>query len=249
MDSKQKEAAEILIRKGKEFLNRPYRKIEFTGNPVADELLNDIESFPHAFVLACIMDRQIKAERAWLIPYKISIEIGGFEFSRLLEMEQNQIKEIFSRKHLHRFYNIMAENFYQGVQKIHRDYDDDASNIWKGNPESITIVEKFLKFKGVEKKIANMAANILARDFKIPMANYTGINISPDIHVKRVFKRLGFISQNASNDELIQSARELNPEYPGIFDLPCWEIGRNWCKPKEPDCMSCYLEPYCPKKI
>jgi len=36
-----------------------------------------------------------------------------------------------------------------------------------------------------------------------------------------VFQRLGFISRNASNEELIYSARELNPDYPGIFDLSC----------------------------
>ena len=62
-----------------------------------------------------------------------------------------------------------------------------------------------------------MAANILARDFKILMADYICIDVSPDTYVKRVFKRLGFISKNASNYELIYSARELNPEYPGIF--------------------------------
>jgi endonuclease III len=71
--------------------------------------------------------------------------------------------------------------------------------------------------------------------------------VSPDTHVKRVFKRLGIISKDASDDELIYSARELNPEYPGIFDLSCWDIGRKWCKPKEPDCNNCELKVYCPK--
>jgi len=81
------------------------------------------------------------------------------------------------------------------------------------------------------------------------MSDYTCIDISPDTHVRRVFKRLGVISKNASNDELIYSARELNPEYPGIFDLSCWEIGRNWCKLQKPQCEDCYLHEYCPKKI
>ena len=248
-NSLQEKIIEILIERGNVLFKQPYRKIEFTKNPEADDLLNNLEEFPHAFVLASIMDRQIKAEKAWLIPYEISKEIGGFEFSRLLRLNQHDFKRIFRKRNLHRFNDVMAENFYFGIQKIHRDYDNDAANIWKDCPRSATVVRRFLEFKGVGVKIATMAANILARDFKIPMKDYICIDISPDIHVKRVFKRLGLISKNASNDELIYRARELNPQYPGIFDLSCWEIGRKWCKPKKPNCNNCYLNIYCPKRL
>ena len=96
-----------------------------------------------------------------------------------------------------------------------------------------------------------MAANILARDFKIPLRDFFCIDISPDVHVKRVFKRAGLIPNNAPNENemLIYTARELYPIYPGIFDLPCWEIGRNWCKPTNPQCNQCYLNDVCPKKV
>jgi len=239
----------ILIQKGEELLNQPYREIKFTKNQEADKLLNNLKELPHAFVLACVMDRQIKAERAWLIPYEISKELGSFKFPKLLRLNLSQIKKIFRGKNLHRFNEIMAENFYSAIQKIHRDYNDDALNIWRDEPSSATVVRRFLEFKGVGVKIATMATNILARDFKIPMKDYISIDISPDVHVKRVFKRLGFISKDASNDELIYSARELNLEYPGIFDLSCWYIGRNWCHPRNPECNDCYLNNYCPKKI
>ena len=237
----------ILIEKGKRLFNQPYKKIEFTKNPEADELLNNIKNYPHAFVLACIMDRQIKAERAWLIPYEISKEIGGFKFPKLLKLSLAQIKNIFKRRNLHRFNDTMAENFYFAIQRIYDNYNEDASNIWKDKPRSAAVVKRFLEFKGVGVKIATMAANILAREFKIPMKDYICIDISPDVHVKRVFRRLGFISKEGDNDELIYSARELNPEYPGIFDLSCWKIGRNWCHPKNPNCKNCYLNKYCSK--
>ena len=94
-----------------------------------------------------------------------------------------------------------------------------------------------------------MAVNILARDFKVPMGDHIYIDVSPDIQVLRVFKRIGLISKNATNDELIYCARELNLEYPGIFDLSCWEIGRNWCRPRNPTCIDCYLSKYCPKIV
>ncbi len=94
-----------------------------------------------------------------------------------------------------------------------------------------------------------MATNILARDFKIPMQDKICIDISPDVHVRRVFKRLGFISDTRNIDELVYCAKELYPEYPGIFDLSAWEIGRNWCRPENPNCNICYLDKYCPKNI
>ena len=249
MNDPQKHIVEILTKRGNALLKEPYKKIEFTKNTEADELLNNLDEYPHAYVLACIMDRQIKAERAWLIPYEISKEIGGFEISRLLKMELNQVKKIFNINSLHRFNDTMSEFFHLGIQKIHKGYNDDATSIWKDAPRSATIVRRFLEFPGAGIKIATMAANILARDFKIPMVDYICIDISPDVHVKRVFYRLGFIQEKASNEELIFCARELNPLYPGIFDLSCWEIGRNWCRPKDPNCSDCYLNQYCPRKI
>jgi len=248
INSKEK-IVNILIEKGNELFKQPYKYIEFTKNKESDKLLNNLKDFPHAFVLASVMDRQIKAERAWLIPDEISKEIKGFKISQLLKINQEDMVEIFERKNLHRFNKIMGKNFYLAIQKIHNNYQDDAFNIWKGNPRSATIVRRFLEFNGVGIKIATMAANILARDFKIPMKDYINIDISPDVHVMRVFKRLGFMSKDASNDDLVYCARELNPMYPGIFDLSCWEIGRSWCRPNKTICEECYLNDYCMKKL
>ncbi|MFN3467304.1 MAG: iron-sulfur cluster loop, partial [Candidatus Brocadiales bacterium] len=201
---------QILIRRGNELFGLPYKIKKFTGNLGADALLNNLKQFPHAFVLACVMDRQIKAERAWLIPYRVSQDIDGFEFKKLLRLGLGPIKDIFRKRKLHRFNNMMAENFYSAVQLIHNKYNDDASAIWKDNPKSATLVRRFLEFRGVGIKIATMATNILARGFKISMQDRIYIDISPDVQVKRVFIRLGFIPKDASNDELIYCARELH---------------------------------------
>ena len=241
---------EIIIERGNELLNQSKLDlVRFTDNIESDKLMNDLENRSHAYVLACVMDRQIKAERAWQIPYLISQEIGSFDFNELLKLDLDNIKEIFKNKSLHRFNDIMAKNFYEAIQLIHNKYDDEASNIWKDNPKSATIVRRFLEFKGIGVKIATMATNILARDFKIPMQDRICIDISPDVQVKRVFWRIGFIGKDSSNDELIYCARELNPEYPGIFDLSAWEIGRNWCRPNNPKCSECYLNKYCEKHL
>ncbi|MBT6338563.1 MAG: iron-sulfur cluster loop [Desulfobacula sp.] len=244
------EIKEILIKRGNELLNeKKVDLVRFTDNIESDKLMNDFENTPHAYVLACVMDRQIKAERAWQIPYRISTLIGSFKFSDLQKLSLDKLKEYFNNNSLHRFNETMAENFYETIQLIHKKYDGDAVNIWKDNPKSATIVRRFLEFKGIGIKIATMATNILARDFKIPMQDHLCIDISPDVQVRRVFWRIGFIDKDSNNDELIYCARELYPGYPGIFDLSAWEIGRNWCRPKNPQCEKCYLNNNCQKNL
>lgn len=242
-----KSIVHILVSKGNDLLRKPFEPIVFTKVFDADALLNDLTNYPHAFVLACVMDRQIKAERAWLIPYLVKKEIGNFELKRLLELELDYLKHIFQANSFHRFNETMAELFYKAIHLIDKKYSGDASMIWKNNPSSAAVVRRFLEFNGVGIKIASMAANILSREFKIPMQDRLCIDISPDVQVKRVFIRLGFIAKDATNDQLIYTARELHPEYPGIFDLSAWEIGRNWCRPSNPDCQNCYLNDFCPK--
>ena len=76
----------LLVKIGKErFAKETSQLVHFVDDDNANSLLNDIENYPHAYVLACLMDRQIKAERAWVIPFEIYKEIGSFNFDELEE--------------------------------------------------------------------------------------------------------------------------------------------------------------------
>jgi endonuclease III len=79
------------------------------------------------------------------------------------------------------------------------------------------------------------------------MSDQASIDVSPDVHIRRVFERLGYTHPHADDYEIIYTARELNPSYPGVFDLSVWEVGRNWCRPSAPACDKCYLSSCCPK--
>lgn len=211
------------------------------------ELVNDLDRYPHAYVLGCVMDRQIKAERAWKIPERVRNRLGSFEFDRLAELSQQDVRRIFHEPEaLHRFPNTMAEHFHSAVQRIEEEYDGDASSIWSGSIGSATLVRRFLRFDGVGPKIATMAANILVRDFSIELADRHYIDISVDSHVKRVFQRLGLVPKGASNFEVTFAAREMHSDYPGVFDLAVWEIGRKWCHPGKPSCPECHMRDICP---
>jgi len=108
------------------------------------------------------------------------------------------------------------------------------------------VVFRFLQFHGVGPKIATMAANILARRFKVRFSDYTAIDISADVHVRRVFRRLGLVRSGATPDEVIYKARALNPEFPGILDFAAFSIGREWCRPRIQLCGECYMQGVCP---
>jgi endonuclease III len=239
-----------LVRKGLELFNSPAELVDFTGNDAADLLLNDFDNHPHAYVLACIMDRQIKAEKAWMIPYLISKKTCSFDFEFLLGLSQEEIHKLMTEPTpLHRFPKEMSLNFYKAIELINNKYQGNAANIWNDIPSSAVIVNRFLEFRGVGQKIATMAANILVRHFKIKLKDYVCIDISVDIHVIRVFERLGFVAKNATTDQIVLTAKSLHPEFPGLMDFPAWEIGRKWCRPTNPICNDCYLNDICLKVI
>jgi len=147
---------------------------------------------------------------------------------------------------LHRFVDIMADLFYSCVHRIKNNYAGNAALIWADKPSSAEVVYRFLEFDGVGPKIGCMAANILAREFKIPLSDYYSIDISADVHVRRVFSRLSLCAADVTVEQVIYKARALYPEFSGMMDLPCWEIGRNWCKSRGPVCGDCYMNDLCP---
>lgn len=196
------------------------------------------------------MDRQIRAELAWLIPFKIAEKLGNFKFSTLENLSISKVKELIQKpKPLHRYTEQMGKNFFFAIQTIKESFEGNASKIWAGCPSSAEVVYRFLQFRGVGPKIATMATNILARDFKIPLEDYYSIDISADIHVRRVFYRLGLTTKDASIEEIIYRARAIHPKFPGLMDLPSWEIGRNWCKQNKPKCFDCYMNKLCPSSL
>ncbi len=236
-----------LIKHGMQHMRKRPKLVKFTDVDEYDELLNDLKNYPHAFVIACVMDRQIKAEKAWSIPSKLKERIGSFEFNALYEITERQIGKLLCfPTPLHRFTEKMSSCLYSAIQIIGDKYGGNAALIWSGHPSSAEVVFRFLQIHGIGPKIATMAVNILTRNFKVKLKDYYSIDISVDIHVKRVFGRLGLTGQTASIEEIIYKARALNPHFPGLLDFPCYEVGKHWCRPKKKLCKECYLSDVCP---
>ncbi len=243
-----KKLKEQLVKEGYERLKSPASFIDFTTVHDADILLNDLAGHPYAFVIGCIMDRQIKAEKAWIIPYELKQRLGFIDFSQLAKLEETSPGKIdeamLQPTPLHRYSNVMTEILHDAIQRINKVYSGNAGAIWADRPASAKIVQRFREFRGVGQKISNMAANILIRDFRVEVSERCSVDISLDIHVTRVFTRMGFVPPNSTAEFIFSRARELHPNYPGIFDLILWEHGRNVCKSR-PLCGECRFNSLC----
>ena len=165
-------AAAILAKRGWTLFDQPPQPIEFTDLPQANALLNDLAGHPHAFVLACLCDRQDSAVRVWRIPYLLGQRVGSVAFDDLAALSAEQIAlAMIEPEPLHRYPAMMAEVVHRGLQHIAGRYKGDAARLWGGTPSSASIILGFLGFYGAGIKIASMAANILVRELKIPVSD------------------------------------------------------------------------------
>lgn len=176
-------------------------------------------------------------------------KIGGYGFKYFQDLTAREIKELFVNNSLHRFNSNVSNEYYRAIQKLNDEYHGVANNIWSSTDSSAVIYGRLLQFHGIGQKIASMAVNILLRHFKISIRDMQWIDVSPDRHVIRVFKRTGIIRSEASKEEIIWKARELNPKYPGVFDLATFTIGKEFCTSSNPNCRDCPLTNECLKII
>lgn len=109
----------------------------------------------------------------------------------------------------------------------------------KYNSEVPCDIDELCKFRGVGRKTANL---VLSRGFNTPA-------ICVDVHVHRIFNRLGYIK--TANPEETEFA--LRKKLPVEFWIPINTLlvthGQNVCKPVKPMCEKCPVEQYCKKVI
>ena len=219
------------------------------GTKAYNDKIADLENYPHLFVLSCMMDTGMNSDKAWIIPYKVAQELlnGDLTFPAFASLSEDAIVQAFEKGNFHRYKTVKGKVFYSAIRKIANEYDGDASAIWGDNPDSSLIISRFLEFDGCGIKIATMATNLLYRNYKVPMSNLSSIEVSPDVHVRRIFYRTGLVnSSEVSESQIIYAARFLNPDYPGIVDRLSWLLGKTKiCTDQAPKCDECPLRSAC----
>jgi uncharacterized HhH-GPD family protein len=203
------------------------------------------------FFYGVIFDQGIPADRAWNAPSELKKRIHHLDPHRIAKMKEKSLrKAIRHRKALHRFPNIMANYLIESSKLLVDRYRGKPENIWNDNPRAEDLQWRFDEFKGIGQKKSSMATNILVRHYGLSVRgiNRRGIDVSSDMHVRRVFLRTGIIDRDSVR-VTVDAARKLNPEYPGELDLPAWYIGRDFCHPKDPSCDKCPLTRVCSKRV
>lgn len=254
----------VEIAKERCYLNsHQYVKIIIPDNKETDEfyfraerLIRNITDYPHALLLASLMDTNVDATVAWTIPYRVFEACGKFDIQSLYNIPLERYELWFSGNPSWNRHPIKkAKVFYDAVHKIVEDIElqGDVSRLWKDIPSSQNLITHLLKFDGCGFKIANMIPNILLRYYGVELQDYENIDIAPDVHTVRVFGRLGLVpmvdNEEAAKIYTIVKARELNKSFPGVVDGLCWEVGKYYCRPTNPNCMECPLKSFCEYRV
>jgi uncharacterized HhH-GPD family protein len=218
---------------------------QFTSIPAANRLLVDD---PFAFLLAVISDYQVQAEKAWSLPYLLKERLGHLEPSVLLAYPRSLAAAIARKPALHRYVNMVPHFILEACRIILDEYDGDAGAIWGDEPTAVELQRRLRRFPGISQKKAAMAVEILERDLGVPVRDLEGTDIAFDVHLRRVFLRSGMAEED-NPDHMIGIARQVHPPRPGALDFPAWAIGRQWCRPTDPLCGECVLDPVCAHRI
>jgi len=125
------------------------------------------------------------------------------------------------------FYKNKAEQIIELSKTLVEQYDSKV-------PDEI---EELIKFKGVGRKTANL---VLSEGFNKPA-------ICVDVHVHRIFNRLGYIKTKTPEESETTLRKKLPKKHWIDINSLLVTHGQNVCKPIKPLCVKCPIEVYCEK--
>lgn len=100
-------------------------------------------------------------------------------------------------------------------------------------------IEDLIKFNGVGRKTANL---VLAKGFNKPA-------ICVDVHVHRIFNRLGYIKTKKPEETEMELRKHLPLKHWLDINTLMVTHGQNVCKPQKPKCGECPIAKWCEKIV
>lgn len=127
------------------------------------------------------------------------------------------------------FYANKAKQIVELSKELVEKYDSKVPNS----------IDELCKFNGVGRKTANLT---IAKGFNEPA-------ICVDVHVHRIFNRLGYIKTKTPEETEFALREKLPQKYWIDINTLLVTHGRNVCKPIKPLCDKCPISDYCKKII
>lgn len=215
----------------------------FTTDAAATDL---IFSRPEAFLLGVLFTQGVPAERAWAGPWLLRERLGHLDLTRLAGEPDRVAEAVARRPALHRFVHTLPCWISSAAARVLAEYGGDARRIWSDGSHVLEVTERLLAFDGIGEKKAAMAVDLLTRALNVRLTGIECGTVAYDVHVRRVFLRTGLIERDTPA-AVNEAASAACPEAPASLDLPTWLVGRQWCRPRRPECDLCRLGSVCPR--
>ncbi len=135
--------------------------LPFTGNDEADQLLVDD---PNALLYGFVLDQQVPLQKAFSGPYELRKRVGTLDPAKIAAMDPAKLEEVFrERPALHRFPANMAHRTQEIAAALARDYDGDASRIWREAKSGKDLEQRLLALPGIGEMKAKTLIAIIGK--------------------------------------------------------------------------------------
>ena len=139
--------------------------LPFTGNDDADRLL---ETDPNALLYGFLLDQQVTLQKAFSGPYELKKRIGTLDPAKIAAMDPGQLEQVFrTPPALHRFPANMANRTQELAEALARDYDGDASKLWREAKSGKDLEKRLLALPGFGEMKAKTLIAIIGKRFGV----------------------------------------------------------------------------------
>ena len=135
--------------------------LPFTGDDEADQLLVDD---PNALLYGFVLDQQVPLQKAFFGPYELRKRVGTLDPAKIAAMDPGKLEAAFKeRPALHRFPANMAHRTQEIAAVLARDYDGDASRIWREAKSGKDLEQRLLALPGIGEMKAKTLIAIIGK--------------------------------------------------------------------------------------
>lgn len=201
------------------------RQLEEAKQPRSDFVrLMDSFKDPYLVLIACILSLRTNDRTTYPATCRM-LELAKTPQEMMLVDEDTLAEAIYPVG----FYKNKARQIIELSRQIVEKYNGKV-------PDSI---EELCKFNGVGRKTANL---VMTLGFGVPA-------ICVDVHVHRIFNRLGYIKTSTPEETEFALRKKLPVEYWIPINTLLVTHGQNVCRPINPKCSECPVFAYCDKLI